>query len=76
LISNIARAMITPDCKRSTTSSNCVIFVFPMEFMSPARALTSEQRAPHARPMTMRACIPLAVAGHHSPVVPDHPHPT
>jgi hypothetical protein len=60
LCCNIARAMITRDCKRSTTSSNCVIFAFPMESMSPTRALTSEQIAPRARPMTVRACTPLA----------------
>ena len=73
LFSNIVRVMITPDCKRSMTLSNCVIFGFLMGSMFLARALTSEQIPSLASPMTMRAFTPLAVADHRAPVVPDHP---
>jgi hypothetical protein len=76
LFSNIARVMITRDCKRSTTLNNCVIFAFPMGSMFPARALTSERIPFPASPMTMRAFTPLAVADHRSLADPDHPRPT
>jgi hypothetical protein len=76
LFSNIVRAMIIPDCKRSMTSSSCVIFAFLMGSMFPARALTREQIPSHASPMTMRAFTPVAVVDHRFPSAPDHPHLT
>ena len=76
LFSNIARVMITRDCKRSTTLSNCEIFAFPMGSMFPAKALTSERIPSLASPMKMRAFTPLAVADHRSLAVPDHLRPT
>ncbi len=74
--SNIARVMITRDCKRSTTLNNCVIFAFHMGFMFPARARTSERIPSLASPMTMRAFTPLEVADRRSLAVPGHPRPT
>ena len=76
LFYDIARVMITRDCKRSMTLSSCVIFAFPMGSMFPARALTSERIPFLANPMMMKVFTPLVEADHRSLAVPDHPRPT